>query len=69
MINTFDALELDALNALSTMFPPICHLLENHVHNECLDPFNSSSWKVDFSCLNWLDTKAPGLVVYVKVIW
>nr|WMB80854.1 BX8 [Lamium galeobdolon] len=71
ILNTFDALEQDVLNALSDMFPTIhtvgpLQLMMNHVHDQTLDSITSSLWKEDFQCIEWLDSKEPGSVVYVN---
>ncbi|KAI4296387.1 hypothetical protein L6164_036350 [Bauhinia variegata] len=71
IINTFDELESDALNALSSMFPPIysigpLNLLVNHIPENKLVSFNSSFWKEDKECLQWLDSKEARSVVYVN---
>ncbi|KAI3448251.1 hypothetical protein Pfo_004916 [Paulownia fortunei] len=71
IINTFDALEHDVLNALSAMFSRIytigpLQLMMNHVHDERLNSISSSLWKEDLECIKWLDTKEPNSVVYVN---
>lgn len=73
-IHTFDALEREVLDAISTTIntPHIysigpLQLLLNHIPN---DPNSKlvgySLWKEDTECLKWLDTKPPKSVVYVN---
>ncbi|KAK4424322.1 7-deoxyloganetin glucosyltransferase [Sesamum alatum] len=71
IINTFDALEQDVLDALSATFPRVytvgpLQLMMEYVHDERLEAIKSSLWKEDSSCMEWLDTKEPGSVVYVN---
>ncbi|XP_051132848.1 7-deoxyloganetin glucosyltransferase-like [Andrographis paniculata] len=71
IMNTFDELERDALEALSAIVPRIytfgpLQLMMSHVHDERLDIINSSLWKEDSGCIEWLDTKDPGSVFYVN---
>ncbi|KAB1219569.1 UDP-glycosyltransferase 85A2 [Morella rubra] len=67
VIQTFDALEREVLNALSPMFPhvyavgPLQLLLDQQ-----LDPLKSigySLWKEETECLHWLNSKGPNSVV------
>ncbi|KAJ1375850.1 UDP-glucuronosyl/UDP-glucosyltransferase [Sesbania bispinosa] len=71
ILNTFDALEHDVLEALSSMLPPIytigpLNLLLNHVKDEDLNIIGSNLWKEDGGCLEWLSTKEQNSVVYVN---
>lgn len=71
ILNTFDALEHDVLEGLSSMFPPIysigpLNLLINEVKDEDLKSIGSNLWKEEPECLEWLDTKEPNSVVYVN---
>nr|BEE35699.1 phenylethanoid UDP-sugar dependent glycosyltransferase [Sesamum indicum] len=71
IINTFDALERDVLDALSASFPRIytvgpLQLMMDHVQDGRLGAMASSLWKEDLSCMEWLDTKEPESVVYVN---
>ncbi|KAB1220550.1 UDP-glycosyltransferase 85A1 [Morella rubra] len=71
VIHTFDALEREVLDALSSKFPhlyaigPLQQLL-----NQSLDyPLKSIGyglWKEDTECLHWLNSKAPNSVVYAN---
>ncbi|CDP01080.1 unnamed protein product [Coffea canephora] len=71
IINTFQQLEHDVLDELSSYLPPIytigpLHLLENPVHGKSLTDFRSNLWKEQPECLEWLDSKDPNSVVYVN---
>ncbi|KAL8027518.1 hypothetical protein ABFX02_14G100100 [Erythranthe guttata] len=73
IINTFDALEQNALSSLSTICPPIytvgpLHLLlDQPPENQTVKSTTSSSlWKEDTTCLKWLDSKPERSVIYVN---
>ncbi|XP_022752954.1 7-deoxyloganetin glucosyltransferase-like [Durio zibethinus] len=72
IVNTFDDLEHEVLDALSSMLPPIysvgpLHLVLNqHVHDSDLKQLGSNLWKEEPECLQWLDSKGPNSVVYVN---
>lgn len=71
IFNTFDELEHDVLEAISTKFPQIytvgpLSLLSREVTESHLKPLRLSVWKEDQKCLEWLDTQAPKSVVYVS---
>ena len=71
ILNTFNALEHDVLEALSSIFPPIfsigpLNLLLKEVTNEELNSIGSNLWKEDPKCLEWLNNKEPNTVVYVN---
>nr|AYC63477.1 UDP-glycosyltransferase [Scoparia dulcis] len=71
IFNTFDALEQEVLEVLSSSYPPIytigpLPLMMNHVQEKSLSSIKSSLWKVDFECINWLDKKEPESVLYVN---
>ncbi|KAL7262766.1 hypothetical protein ACSBR1_001014 [Camellia fascicularis] len=69
--HTFDALEQDLLDALSSMFPhvytigPLQLLLNQQVSPE-LESLRYNLWKEEAECLQWLDSKEPGSVIYVN---
>ncbi|CAL5384066.1 unnamed protein product [Camellia sinensis] len=71
IFNTFDALEPDVLEALSTMYPPIYtigplqFLLDQFPQNH-LNSVGSSLWKEEIECLSWLDSKEHNSVIYVN---
>nr|GMC50570.1 7-deoxyloganetin glucosyltransferase-like [Ipomoea batatas] len=71
VLNTFDALEHEALMALQSMLPPVyavgpLQFLQTQVKDSNVRALASNLWKEDTSCLEWLDTKAPNSVVYVN---
>ncbi|KAF8023420.1 hypothetical protein BT93_F0811 [Corymbia citriodora subsp. variegata] len=71
VFNTFERLEQEVLNALIAMFPPIytlgpIHLLAKQLSSHDTRPIRSNLWKEDPSCIEWLDSKQPGSVVYVN---
>ncbi|XAR57513.1 7-deoxyloganetin glucosyltransferase [Bertholletia excelsa] len=72
-IQTFDALEAEVLEALSPTFPNIytigpLQLLLNSAPNEDdkLESLGYNLWKEETECLQWLDSKEPGSVIYVN---
>ena len=71
ILNTFDALEKDVLDALSATLPPVYsigplqHFVEQ-VSDTRLKSMGSNLWKEETDCLEWLDSKEPGSVVYVN---
>lgn len=71
ILNTYDALEHDVLEGLSSMMPPVysigpLNLLLNEVTDKNLKSMGSNLWKEESECLEWLDTKEPNSVVYVN---
>ncbi|KAK9937748.1 hypothetical protein M0R45_014520 [Rubus argutus] len=70
---TFDALEHDVLDALSSMLKvplvysigPIQFLLDK-LPEDPLRTMGYSLWQEDTECLRWLSSKAPNSVVYVN---
>nr|POE97609.1 7-deoxyloganetin glucosyltransferase [Quercus suber] len=71
IVHTFDELEQEVLHALSSMFPHVYAIgpLEpqlNHLSNDHLESIGYGLWKEETECLNWLNSKAPNLVIYVS---
>ncbi|XP_047082183.1 7-deoxyloganetin glucosyltransferase-like [Lolium rigidum] len=73
IINTMDELERPALDAMRAIIPaiytigPLNSLAEQIVPSRGpLDAVSSGLWKEDRACLEWLDGKKPGSVVYVS---
>ncbi|TQD84229.1 hypothetical protein C1H46_030207 [Malus baccata] len=71
VVHTFDALEPDVLDALSSMIPHVyavgpLQLLLNQVPEDPLEPMGYSLWKEETEGLEWLNAKAPNSVVYVN---
>ncbi|GJW93539.1 UDP-glycosyltransferase 85A8-like protein [Tanacetum coccineum] len=71
IINTFDDLEQEsvkpiiAMNTRTFTIGPL-HMMQQYVDDDRLKHVGSNLWKEDVSCINWLDTKDPGSVVYVN---
>ncbi|KAF3445850.1 hypothetical protein FNV43_RR11027 [Rhamnella rubrinervis] len=73
ILNTFDDLEREVLEALSSLLPPIytlgpIHLLlkDQQVREKTLNRLASNLWKEENGCLEWLSSKEPNSVVYVN---
>nr|2PQ6_A Chain A, UDP-glucuronosyl/UDP-glucosyltransferase [Medicago truncatula] len=72
LLNTFNELESDVINALSSTIPsiypigPLPSLLKQTPQIHQLDSLDSNLWKEDTECLDWLESKEPGSVVYVN---
>ncbi|XP_050266575.1 7-deoxyloganetin glucosyltransferase-like isoform X2 [Quercus robur] len=71
VIQTFDALEQEVLDALLTMFPHVYAIgplqpLLNHLTNDPLKSIGYSLWEEETECLQWLNSKAPNSVIYVN---
>ncbi|XP_048433545.1 7-deoxyloganetin glucosyltransferase-like [Pyrus x bretschneideri] len=71
VVHTFDALEPDVLDALSSMPPPVyaigpLQLLLYRLPKDPLKHMGYSLWKEETGCLEWLNAKAPNSVLYVN---
>jgi len=72
ILNTYNELESDVINALSSIFPslypigPLPSLLNQTPQIHQLDSLGSNLWKEDTQCLEWLESKEPESVVYVN---
>jgi len=71
ILQTFDALEHDVLEALSTMFPKLytigpLDLLLDQTSETKSDSIKCNLWKEDSECLKWLDSQQPNSVLYVN---
>ncbi|PPR96434.1 hypothetical protein GOBAR_AA24229 [Gossypium barbadense] len=71
IFNTFDELEHEVLKAIAAKFPRVyklgpLHLLARHIHDDPSKSMNSSLWKEDTSCIEWLNKREPNLVAYVN---
>ncbi|XP_038985770.1 7-deoxyloganetin glucosyltransferase-like isoform X3 [Phoenix dactylifera] len=71
MINTFEDLEHEVLDALGRMLPPIytvgsISMLCKQMSNNSSMSLPSNLWKEDASCIEWLDRRDPKSVVYVN---
>nr|XP_043606826.1 7-deoxyloganetin glucosyltransferase-like [Erigeron canadensis] len=71
IFNTFDELDYDVLDMLSSMYP-FCYaigplnLMENNIVDKSLASIKSNLWKEEHECLKWLNTKEPLSVIYVN---
>ena len=71
ILNTFDALEHEVLEGLSTMYPFICsivplQLLVNQIPDNNYKLIGLNLWKEEERCIGWLDKREPNSVVYVN---
>ncbi|XP_038696147.1 7-deoxyloganetin glucosyltransferase-like [Tripterygium wilfordii] len=71
IIHTFNALEHEVLDALSTIFPQVYaigpfQLLLNQVKDNRLNSIGCNLWIEEPECLEWLDSKEPNSVIYVN---
>ncbi|KAL5209239.1 hypothetical protein ABZP36_004862 [Zizania latifolia] len=76
ILNTFDELEPEVLDAMRAMLPPttaihsigpLALLVEQEVpQGDPLDALGSNLWKENASCLGWLDGREPRSVVFVN---
>jgi len=71
ILNTFDAMERDVLEALSCILPPVysigpLNFLVKDIDDEDLNAIRSNLWKEELECVEWLETKEPNSVVYVN---
>jgi UDP:flavonoid glycosyltransferase YjiC (YdhE family) len=71
VFNTYNELENDVMKELYSMFPslytigPLSSFLNQTPQNH-LASLGSNLWKEDTKCLQWLESKEPGSVVYVN---
>ncbi|XP_059624780.1 linamarin synthase 2-like [Cornus florida] len=71
IFNTFEEFEHEVLEAIASLFPNIYSigplpLLGRQVPDGQAKSLNSSLWKLDSKCLEWLDNKEPNSVVFVN---
>ncbi|XP_023554302.1 7-deoxyloganetin glucosyltransferase-like isoform X1 [Cucurbita pepo subsp. pepo] len=71
IINTYEPLERDVLNSLSSILSSIytigpLHLLANQIGDQSLRALGSNLWVEKPECIEWLNSKAPNSVVYVN---
>ncbi|KAL5701818.1 7-deoxyloganetin glucosyltransferase [Ranunculus cassubicifolius] len=71
IVNTFDALENESLNALKGLLPPIytigpLQLLEQQIPDKQLRSFKSNLLEEHQDCLKWLDSRQTNSVLYVN---
>ena len=75
VFNTFDELEGDVINALSSMlpslytigpFPSFFNQSPKEIKDHLLASLGSNLWKEDAECLEWLESREPRSVLYVN---
>ncbi|KAB5551604.1 hypothetical protein DKX38_008915 [Salix brachista] len=71
VVHTFDALEPDVLDGLSSIFRRVhaigpYQLLLNQIQEDSSESVGYNLWKEESECLQWLDTKEPNSVLYVN---
>ncbi|KAL8122342.1 hypothetical protein AgCh_018905 [Apium graveolens] len=74
VFHTFDDLEPELVNVISSMFPNVCtigpqQLLLNQIQNEKAEQVKAigySLWEEEHTCLQWLDSKEANSVIYVN---
>ncbi|KAL4196148.1 hypothetical protein AMTRI_Chr04g244600 [Amborella trichopoda] len=72
ILNTFDDLEKDVLNAIKERIPCPLYTLgplltfSHDVTKEEVKPISTSLWKEESECLDWLDSHQPRSVIYVN---
>ncbi|ONK60670.1 uncharacterized protein A4U43_C08F21300 [Asparagus officinalis] len=72
IINTFEDLEEEVLNAMASFLPPIYTigpltlLCRQELDSSVKTVGFNSLWREDSSCLQWLEGRAPGSVMYVN---
>lgn len=72
VLNTFDSLERDVLDALSGINLPSVysigplHLTIDLIKDDKFEDIDSNLWKEETECIEWLNSKEPNSVVYVN---
>uniref|UniRef100_A0A2P2LXT3 Glycosyltransferase n=1 Tax=Rhizophora mucronata TaxID=61149 RepID=A0A2P2LXT3_RHIMU len=72
LIHTFDALDKDVLNGLSSVYSRVyavgpLQLLLNQIQETAeMKSIGYNLWKEESDCLEWLDSKEPNSVVYMN---
>ncbi|KAJ8770340.1 hypothetical protein K2173_014950 [Erythroxylum novogranatense] len=71
IFHSFDALEPELLNTVSSMFQSVYFIgplklqLDQMQHND-LNSIGCNLWKEELECLQWLDSREPNSVLYVN---
>ncbi|KAF3326220.1 7-deoxyloganetin glucosyltransferase-like protein [Carex littledalei] len=70
-INTFREFERPVLDQIATMLPPIYEIgpvsmLSHQIKESSLKSLGSNLWKLQPGCLDWLEGKKAGSIVYVN---
>ncbi|CAL9770954.1 unnamed protein product [Musa acuminata subsp. burmannicoides] len=71
ILNTFEELERPVLEAMASILPAVytvgpLTLLSQRVADSPLTSIHSNLWKEDSGCMEWLEGRRPGSVVYVN---
>lgn len=71
ILNSFEDLEQEVLDAIRAKFPTLytigpLSMLQRQICGGKLDSIDANLWKQDMGCLEWLDKKKTGSVVYVN---
>ncbi|XP_028800818.1 7-deoxyloganetin glucosyltransferase [Neltuma alba] len=72
IFNTFSELESEALDTLSSIFPPLFTigpvplLLAQTQQNQQLESIGSNLWDEETRCIDWLESRKPKSVIYVN---
>ncbi|KAL5705207.1 7-deoxyloganetin glucosyltransferase [Ranunculus cassubicifolius] len=71
ILNTFNELETEVLSAIKVKFDMVytvgpLQLLVDQGSEDGLESVGSNLWKEEQGCIEWLDSKEPGSVVYVN---
>ncbi|KAK8706566.1 hypothetical protein V6N13_050127 [Hibiscus sabdariffa] len=73
IFNTFESLERDALDTMSSIIDPLpvysigpLHLLADQIEDHRLKHIDSNLWLEQSECVKWLDSKEPESVIYVN---
>ncbi|XP_022156855.1 7-deoxyloganetin glucosyltransferase-like [Momordica charantia] len=71
ILNTYDALDQEVLDALSCFLPPIytigpLHLFARQINGGGLEEIATNLWEENGECINWLDSKESNSVIYIN---
>ncbi|CAK9309183.1 unnamed protein product [Citrullus colocynthis] len=71
MLNTYDSLERDVMNSLSSILHSLytigpLHMLANQIDDEKVRAIGSNLWAEESECIGWLNSKERNSVVYVN---
>lgn len=71
ILNTFDELEHEVLQAINAKFPTLytigpLSMMHQQLCPSNLDFIDSNLWEEDLGCLDWLNKRDPSSVVYVN---
>ncbi|CAK9309184.1 unnamed protein product [Citrullus colocynthis] len=71
VLNTYDVLEEDVLETLSSFNPLLCtigplHMMVKQIEDEKVRAIGSNLWAEESECIDWLNSNEPNSVVYVN---